>query len=77
LEGWKELFCEEVLEANGADLAGVPDVLQQADYKNPQQVAAAKLEDLRTIFLGNSSMASVVQNRCILYSGGANACHRC
>ena len=71
------LFKEEVLEANGADMVGVPGILQQAGYTNPQQVAAAEPEDLRAIFLGKSSIANVVQNRCALYSGGAAACHRC
>lgn len=73
LEGWNELFCGAVLEAEDPDLADVPGILHHHGYMHPWQVATA---DLTAIF-NDSSIASVVQNRCALYSGGATACHSC
>jgi hypothetical protein len=70
LDGWHELFCGQVLEAYDPDLADVPSILQQAGYKHPGQVAEAGEEQLRTIFAGNTSTASVVYNLCRMYSGG-------
>lgn len=70
------LFCDEVLEATDPSLGDVPVMLAQAGYTHPYQVADADLMYLTDV-LGDSSIANVVQNRCVLYSGGATACRRC